>query len=251
MSAVAVVDLAATAWTEVGKAGIRQKVVRLDRAAGRFLGLIAFDPLVRTGLHRHLGPAASVFLDGALADHQGEASAGQVGINLPGATHDAVAYRPTLLFSRLDGPVVYARAEAVSELHAGARHGTFDGPAAAEPDVLVTPAALAPVPTGIAGVRRKPVFDYRISGFDRRMSELTLAPGAALPAHVASAPVEIFLVAGDLAANGLAAVGPAVALLEPEREISLRSVHGCRIFVWTDGPSRWSGDPSPPDPYGH
>lgn len=248
---VSIVDLAALPWTDVGKAGIRQKVVRADREAGTFLGLIAFEPLIRTGLHRHLGPAASVFLAGALVDHQGEARAGHVGINLPGATHDAVAYRPTLLFARLDGPVIYASAKDLSELHAGARHGGFEGPSADRPDLLVAPQDLAARPTGIAGLRRKLVFDYHSTGADRRLVELNLAPATVIPAHVAAGAIDMFLLAGDLVVNGRRAAGPAVLSISPGQTLAVGSDHGCRLFAWVDGPGRWSDGLSRPDVYGH
>ena len=56
---VSTFDMGALPWTEAGKPGIRQKTVRADRAQGRFLGLVAFDPLATSGLHQHLGPASS------------------------------------------------------------------------------------------------------------------------------------------------------------------------------------------------
>jgi len=57
-----------------------------------------------TGMHKHLGPAFSYIVEGALTDFQGEVVAGQMGINLSPATHEAIAYRPTCFVARLEAP---------------------------------------------------------------------------------------------------------------------------------------------------
>ena len=54
-------DMLDAPWTGVGRAGLAQKVVRADRERGRYLGLIGFEPMTRTGLHQHLGTAISHF----------------------------------------------------------------------------------------------------------------------------------------------------------------------------------------------
>ncbi|MGE5146395.1 MAG: cupin domain-containing protein, partial [Candidatus Eiseniibacteriota bacterium] len=95
-------DMADVAWQDAGKAGIRQKIVHADQARGRYLGLIGFEPLSQTGLHQHLGTAISYFLQGSLTDYQGSAVAGQAGINLKGATHDAITYDGCLIAARLE-----------------------------------------------------------------------------------------------------------------------------------------------------
>jgi hypothetical protein len=58
-------------WHSVGKAGLALKPVREDREKGHFLGLVAFEPNTRSGLHQHLGVATSFILDGGLTDYQG------------------------------------------------------------------------------------------------------------------------------------------------------------------------------------
>ena len=88
-------DMLQAPWSEAGRPGFYHKAVRGDRERGLFLGLLSFDPLTRTGVHQHLGVAVSYFLDGSLTDYWGAAVAGQAGINLKGATHDAVSYGKT------------------------------------------------------------------------------------------------------------------------------------------------------------
>ena len=102
-----VYDPAAIDWCGAGKDGVVQKVVRRDDERGRFLGLIGMEPMVRSGLHQHQGVATAYFLDGGLTDYQGPILAGQVGINLKGATHDAIAWQRTLMVARLEAPVTY------------------------------------------------------------------------------------------------------------------------------------------------
>ena len=68
---VSVYDAEALTWHTAGKAGLALKPVREDREKGRFLGLVGFEPLTRSGLHQHLGVATSFVLDGSLTDYQG------------------------------------------------------------------------------------------------------------------------------------------------------------------------------------
>ena len=57
-------------WHTAGKTGLALKYVREDREKGRFLGLVGFEPLTRSGLHQHLGVATSFIIDGSLTDYQ-------------------------------------------------------------------------------------------------------------------------------------------------------------------------------------
>ena len=99
-------------------------------ARGEFLGLIAFDPFTRSGLHQHQGIATSFILEGGLSDYLGPVNQHEVGINYRGSTHDAMAYVPTVLVSKLEGPVTYpVDAGVLSGIHAGSRHDSFRNPA--------------------------------------------------------------------------------------------------------------------------
>src|SRR5258706_1529177 len=68
---VHVYDAEALQWQTAGKTGLALKPVREDREKGRFLGLVAFEPFTRSGLHQHMGVATSFILDGGLTDYQG------------------------------------------------------------------------------------------------------------------------------------------------------------------------------------
>src|SRR5580658_2889035 len=104
--------MAATAWVAAGPAGVSQQNIRSDPAAGRWFGGVRFAPLARSGVHRHLGPAASYMLSGSLVDHVTRMSGGQAVINLTGAVHDVICYDASLFVARVDGPILYPRHEA-------------------------------------------------------------------------------------------------------------------------------------------
>ena len=197
-------DLLDAPWVPTGRPGLQQKVVRGDRERGLFLGLLGFDPLTRTGLHQHQAPALSYVLDGSLYDYDGPVVQGQVGINLKGATHDAVAYNRCLLAARLEGPVHYRPEDgADGRVHTGSREAKIVNRAPeVPPDINISLEGLPSLATTLAGVSRRLVFDYRGTGTDRRMAQLALLPGTRIPVHATTAPVDWFLLAGDATVNG-------------------------------------------------
>lgn len=236
---VFVCDASSLEWQSAGKEGISLKPVRYDSERGQFLGLVGFEPLVRSGTHQHQGVASSYFVDGALTDHQGSASAGEVGVNLKGATHDAIAYRKTLLVSRLEAPVLYLPQEDhLALVHAGARHQMFETPDVdAPPDLNIRVTDLAAVPTGVDGVNRRMVFDYAGCDDDHRLIELGLRPRSALPRWRAAQRVEFWVHGGGLTVNGQPAWGNCFVIIEPNTEVLLDSRFGARLLVWADGPA--------------
>ena len=239
-------------WSTTGRPNLHQKTVRADQGRGLFLGLIGFDPMTRTGLHKHHGTAVSYFLDGSLYDFAGYASAGQAGINLAGATHDAIAYNRCVLASRLEGPVSYPRAAGdLSGLHAGSHHAEIvnDAPEVM-PDVNITVDALPSLATSLAGVSRRMIFDYRETDTDRRMVQIQLLPGTTVPAHIATHAVEWFLLGGDATISGEAAIGGSFVIIEPDSEVEISTQYGARFLAWSDGPIAWSDGARRPDLYG-
>ena len=244
-------DMVAAAWTDTGLAGLRQKVVRMDRERGLFLGMLAFEPLTRTGLHQHQATAISYFLDGSLCDYAGFASAGMAGINLRGATHDAIAYTRCLLAARLEGPVIYPVESDHATVHAGSRPAAIVNRAPeVMPDINVAVDALPALATMLAGVTRRLVFDYAGTGTDRRLVQLSLLPGTRLPAHVTSALLEFFLLGGDLRVNGVAAAAGSFVVIQPDTEIDISSAYGARLLAWAEGPASWADGKPRPDCYG-
>lgn len=229
-------------WQETSEPGLRLKPVRYDDALGHFLGLVGFAPLTRSGLHQHRGVATSFVLDGALVDFAGPIGLHQAGINLHGATHDAIAYQHTLLVSRLEGPVVYpASRGTLTGLHAGSRHAEFGNPAPeASPDINVAVDALAPQQTGIAGIRRQTIFDYAGTGSAHRFVQLALAPGSECPAWRCERLTEFWVRGGLLQINGeMTAHGNCFVVIEPGAVLRMASPFGALMLAWAEAPEQW------------
>lgn len=229
-------DMEQLPWRDTPRGTAREKAVRRDDAAGHFLGLIAFDPLSRSGVHQHLGTASSFFLAGSLCDYQTTTREGCVGINLKGATHDAVTYTGALLVSRLEGPVVVPEGTRAIHPHAGqeaVRNHAPDVP----PDITVRLESADVVPTRFAGVARRPLFDYAGTGDDRRLCALNLWAGMPPLTVRHHGLTDFFILAGDLRLNGRTVAGPAFVVIEPGSELTLTSDYGCALLAWAEGPA--------------
>ena len=130
---VHVFDAGAMPWEETARPGLRLKSIRIDDERGEFLGQIGFDPYIRSGLHQHQGVATSFILEGGLTDYHGHVNLHEMGINYRGSTHDAISYVPTVLVSKLEGPVTYPPEERLlSGVHAGSTYQSFRNP---DPDI--------------------------------------------------------------------------------------------------------------------
>lgn len=230
-------DMEALPWRETPRGTAREKAVRRDDEAGLFLGLIAFDPLSRSGVHQHLGTATSYFLSGSLTDFQCTTGAGAVGINLAGATHDAVTYPGALLVSRLEGPVIIPDGGLAIHPHARQMARQASNPET-PPDITVMLDSVQPMPTRFAGVSRRMLFDYAGTGDDRRMCSLNLWPGAAPLRIRHTATTDWFVLAGDVCLDGKRVCGPSFVLVEPGAEVTLSSEYGCSLLAWAEGPGR-------------
>jgi len=238
---VHVYDANDLAWQSAGKDGLVLKAVREDTVNGKFLGLVGFEPVVRSGLHQHLGVATSFVLDGGLTDYFGAITLHDAGINVKGATHDAVAYQKTLLVSRLEAPVIYPEATTREyALHTGPRFGEIRNPhPELAPDINVAVDRLAADPTLVAGVSRKMIFDYAASEGEHRYVQMAMLPGSSVPAFRTCAPLEIWVRAGDLRVGGKLAYGNCFALVEAGATVSLASDFGALFHAWSDGPVDW------------
>ncbi len=238
---VHVFDARELPWQDTPEHGLRLKPVRYDDERGHFLGFVGFAPLARSGLHQHRGVATSFIVAGGLTDYAGAIGLHQAGINLVGATHDAVAYQNTLLVSRLEGPVVYPPERGdLSGLHAGSRHAEFVNPAPElPPDINVTVDALAPQPTGIAGVRRQTIFDYAGTGSAHRFVQLAFAPGVECAAWTCHALTEFWVRGGLLQVNGQVAHANCFVIVEPGATVRLASPFGALALAWAEGPEDW------------
>ena len=219
------------------------KTVRRNDDDGTFLGLIAFDRMVSTGVHQHLGTAFSYMLSGGLTDFSGTARQGEVGINFLGSTHDAIAYQPSLMVSRLEGRVVYGP-DIGHALHAGALHQPVENRFPdMQPDLNIRLEAVRPSATWIPGVTRRLIYDYAHTTTDRRLVELTLLPCAEIPMHTLGGPVDYYLIAGDLrSGDGVGAVTSGGFLCgEADDRVMLASQFGAHVLVWAEAPS-WRSD---------
>lgn len=251
-SAVRVYDAATLEWQTAGKTGLALKPVREDREKGRFLGLVGFEPLTRSGLHQHLGVATSFVLDGSLTDYQGPVSLHQAGINLKGATHDAIAYQKTLLVSRLEAPVIYPEAtDRDYALHTGPRFGSIRNPnPEAEPDINVSVDLLHPLPTAIGGVTRKMIFDYARSNGEHRYAQVGMISGSKTPAFTTAALLELWVRAGDIRVGGKVAYANCFVVVEPGTTIAIESDFGASFHAWSEAPVQWADGAGGPDPFG-
>jgi len=251
-SAIGVYDMTAVPWTAAGKKGISQKVVRADHAKGRYLGLIAFDALTRSGLHQHLGTATSYFLSGSLTDYAGTAVRGQVGVNLAGATHDAIAYESCLLCARLEAPVIYPPEDGpVHRLHAGAKHAEIVNAAPETmPDINIAVEALPLQSTALAGIGRRMIFDYSKTHDDRRLVQLQILPGTSVPSHCTSDLVEWFVCGGEVRLGDKTALAGSFVTIEPRTEVTMTSRYGALLLAWAEGRIQWSDGKERPDLYG-
>jgi hypothetical protein len=246
---VHVFDPAAMAWREAGKAGVVQKVVRRDDERGRFLGIIGMEPMVRSGLHQHQGVATSYFVDGGLTDYQGAILTGQAGINLKGATHDAIAYQRTLFVARLEAPVTYPPEDGpLHGLHAGARHALLANPApSVPPDINVWVDAQPAQGTGCDGIERRTVFDYAPTADDHRMVQLSIRPQSRIPRLLVTGHTELWVRGGLLEVDGRVAHAGCFVILEPTAEVSLASPYGALVLAWAEGPAHWVDAPADAD----
>ena len=240
-------------WVDASRPGLRLAAVHENRETGRFLGLLGFEALSSSGLHQHADIAFSYMLSGGLTDYAGTTGAGQMGINMPGATHDAIAYVPSMMASRLDGPVLYAPGvgeEGAPHLHAGGRTATFTNPKPEEsPDVSLTLADLPAWPTAIAGISRRLICDYRGTSHDFRNVALTLIPGTRIPPFRTRNLLEIFVIGGGVQLNGKLVLGGGFCVIEPDAQVHMRSGYGAQFIAWSEGRMDWL-DAQRPDLFG-
>ena len=234
-------DLEALPWRDTPRGTVREKAVRREAESGRFLGMLAFEPLTRSGVHQHLATATSYFLSGSLVDYQGTTREGAIGINLAGATHDAVTYGGCSLIARLEGPVIIPDDELAIHPHADKARLRNDRPGT-PPDISIYLEQTVAVGTRFAGVTRRPVFDYAGTGTDRRLSGLTLWPRTA-PLQIRHTGItDFFVLAGDLRIGKHVVNGPAFVVIEPGTRLALGSDYGCTLLAWAEAPGLSESD---------
>ena len=233
-------DMAALPWQATANPGLWLKPVRMDEGKGHFLGLVRFDPFTRSGLHQHLGVATSLVVQGGLTDYHGPIRLNEVGININGSTHDAIAYESTVLVSRLEGAVIYPPTSSISGVHAGSRHEDFRNPNPALPPEINVPVDTLPMQaTGIAGIRRQEVFSYAGTGSNHRMVQLNLLPGAVAAFDVTHL-TEFWVRGGNLVVNGQSADANSFLVCEAGAHVQLTAPFGALLLAWAEGRERYT-----------
>jgi len=240
-------------WVDASRPGLRLAAVHESRETGRFLGYLGFETFSSSGLHQHVDIAFSYMLSGGLTDYAGTTGAGQMGINMPGATHDATAYLPSLMASRLDGPVLYAPGidtDDAPHLHAGGRIESFVNPEPeVSPDVSLTLSDLPAWSTAIAGCTRRMICDYSRTKHDFRNVCLTLIPGTNIPPFKTRSLIEMFVIGGGIQVNGKLVLGGGFCVIEPDTEVHMKTGYGAQLIAWSEGRIDWS-DANRPDLFG-
>jgi len=247
-----VFDASSMPWEAQARPGLRLKTVRIDDERGEFLGQIAFDPYVRSGLHQHQGVATSFVLEGGLTDYMGHVGQNEVGINYLGSTHDAMSYVPTVLVSKLEGAVTYPPEEKLlSGIHAGSNYRSFRNPdPSVAPEINVAIDRVAAVDTGLPGLTRQPVYDYAGSGLHRRLLQWKLRPETELPAWQASDWIEFWIRGGEITVSGQKAHANCFVVIEPGATVRMASPFGALALVWAEGRERWPASEGRGDLFG-
>lgn len=253
-SGIAVHDMTATQWSPSGPTGIWQQNIRSDRVAGRWFGGVRFEPLSRSGIHRHLGPAASFMLSGSLVDHATRMAGGQAVINLTGAVHDVICYDASLVVARVDGPILYPRNTdgVLDELGAVASEAgeRIDATIGQPADILVDADTLTAIPGPVPGVTRRMLYDYAGQPHRARFTQLVFAPATQIPPHTATGMIDFFVLAGEISLGGTAAGSGCYVTIDADTEMVLTSRYGARLLVWADGPASWQDAVERGDLYG-
>jgi ChrR Cupin-like domain len=234
---ITIVDMNTREWRATAHPGLWLKPVREDAELGQYLGLVRFDPDVRSGLHQHQGVATSFIVDGGLTDYHGSIGLHEAGINTRGSTHDAIAYQRTILVSRLEGRVSYPPKSDISGVHTGSYSESFVNPEPDRaPEINVKVDAITAEETGVSGVRRQMIFDYAGTGSDHRMLQLHIRPSTRFE-FTTSALTEIWVRGGNLEANGQAAHANAFICIPAGTQVQISSPFGALLIVWAGGPA--------------
>jgi hypothetical protein len=94
------------------------------------------------------------------------------------------------------------------------------------------------------------LFDYAGEPWRARYSQLVLAPGTQVPAHVTSAMTDLFVLSGEIRAGDEAAGSGCYVTIDADTELTLSSRYGARVLAWADGPARWLDGTARGDLYG-
>ncbi len=228
-------------WTDSGRDGVVSQNLRYDTDTGRYFGAARFEPMARSGVHRHLGPAVSYMLEGALSDHDNDVREGQAFINLTGAVHDVICYRGALAVARVDGPILYPDDEGIFyRLGEAADEGeSVDATVGGATNLYITVSELQAFSPGVPGLAVRSIYDYANDAWDARFVHWTVAPGSTIPVHETTGLVDWFVIAGEITIGNQRAGSGSYVTIEPNTRAEVSSRYGCRLLAWSDGPARW------------
>jgi hypothetical protein len=235
-SAIRIFDMAQLPWLATANPGLWLKPVREAPERGEYLGLVRFDAGVRSGLHQHQGVATSFVVEGGLTDYHGSIGLHEAGINRRGSTHDAIAYAPTLLVSRLEGRVSYPPNDAISGVHSGSYTESFVNPdPSVPPEINVRVDALPLRATRHLSIHEQLIFDYAGTGSAHRYWQLHIGPYTVARLST-TVRTELWVRGGNLELNGQAAHANCFVCIEPKAEVGLSSPFGALVIAWIDAP---------------
>lgn len=228
-------------WVDSGKDGVLSQILRYDTTEGRFFGAARFEPMSRSGVHRHLGPAVSYMLEGSLSDHDNDVREGQAYINLTGAVHDVICYRSALAVARVDGAILYPNDDGIFHRLGDAADATetVDDTVGGETNLYITVEDLEARDLGIDGLSTRAIYDYAGDPWEARFVQIELRAGTTIPAHETSGLVDWFVIAGEVTINNQRAGSGSYVTIEPDTQAFVSSRYGCRLLAWSDGPARW------------
>ncbi len=222
-------------WQATNNPGLYLKPIRHDDENGHFLGLVRFAAFTRSGVHQHQGLATSFVINGGLTDYHGSIGLHQAGINLAGATHDAMAYQDTVLVSKLEAPVLYLPNSQVSGVHAGSRAKNFENPAPeVAPEINIEVDSLPKETTAIDGLRSQTIFDYAGINPSSRYLQWQIQPQTTFTFTCASY-VEFWVRGGNLSVNLDKAYANCFVVCEPGCTVDIDCPFGALCLVWTEG----------------
>ena len=227
---------------ETARPGLRLKSIRIDDERGEFLGQMPRPrtPAAACTSTRAWRPASSS--RAALTDYHGHVNLHEMGINYRGSTHDAISYVPTVLVSKLEGPVTYPPEEKLlSGVHAGSTYQSFRNQTPTSRPRSTCRWTACRLSRAAFGLSRQPIYDYAGSGLVRRLLQWKLRPETEMPAWQAGDWVELWIRGGEIAINGQKAFANCFVVIEPGATVRIASPFGALALVWAEGRERWAG----------
>ncbi len=98
-------------------------------------------------------------------------------------------------------------------------------------------------------MQRRLIFDYAETEHDRRNVQLRLLPGTRLPAFRTTAPLDLFVIGGDLSIGGEAQGAGSFFVVEDGARVEMATRYGALLLAWSEGRVAWANADAA-DPFG-